>query len=270
MKVHPDSVLFVTLDSCRFDTFLSASAPNMKAVAPLYSAQAPSHFTYASHAAMFVGFTPSIPGCKQPIFDNKFAKLFKMREYGFAFGEASFELDGRNIIVGFRRRGYKTIGSGAVRWFAPNTETGQLLTADFDQFFYAGISVAKQVDWVKSSIAASWEDPLFCFVNVGETHVPYWHEGASWPRSDNPCVPYSSGNRVDDCRERQRICCEYIDGAIRDIIDPFLGATILICADHGDCWGEDDLWEHGVSHLMTLTVPLLIRLRGEPLSRVDS
>ena len=269
MNVHPDSVLFITLDSCRFDTFLAASAPNMKAVAPLHSAQAPSHFTYASHAAMFVGFTPSIPGCKQPIFDNKFAKLFKLAGGGFAIGKASFELNGQNIIVGFRRQGYKTIGSGAVGWFDPNTETGQLLTADFDHFFYAGISLAKQVDWMKSAIAAACEGPLFCFLNVGETHVPYWHEGATWSANDNPCVPYSSENRVDDCRERQKSCCEYIDSVIKDIIDPFLGATILICADHGDCWGEDNLWEHGVSHPMTLTVPLLIRLRGEPLSRVD-
>jgi hypothetical protein len=266
MNVHPDSVLFVTLDSCRFDTFLAASAPNMKAVAPLHSAQAPSHFTYGSHAAMFVGFTPSIPGCKQPIFDNKFAKLFKMRNGGFSIDNASFELIGRNVIEGFRRRGYKTIGSGAVGWFDPNTETGQLLSADFDQFFYAGISVGKQVEWMKSS-ARACEYPLFCFLNVGETHVPYWHEGASWSRSDNPCVPYSSKNSVDNCRERQRSCCEYVDGVLKEIIDSFLGATILICADHGDCWGEDNLWEHGVSHSMTLTVPLLIRLRGEPLSQ---
>jgi hypothetical protein len=50
-------------------------------------------------------------------------------------GNAAFELDGPNIIVGFRREGYKTIGSGAVGWFDPNTETSQLLTADFDQYF---------------------------------------------------------------------------------------------------------------------------------------
>jgi hypothetical protein len=34
MNIHPDSVLFITLDSCRFDTFLAASAPN-----PNYAAQ---------------------------------------------------------------------------------------------------------------------------------------------------------------------------------------------------------------------------------------
>jgi hypothetical protein len=219
---------------------------------------------------MFVGFTPSIPGYKQSIFDNKFAKLFKLEGGGFAIGKAAFELNGQNIIVGFRRKGYKTIGSGAVGWFDPKTETGQLLTADFDQFFYTGISLAKQINWMKGAIVAAFEYPQFCFLNVGEIHVPYWHEGATWPPTDDPCVPYSTKNRVDDCRERQRSCCEYVDGVIKEIIDPFLGATILICADHGDCWGEDNPWEHGFSHPMTLTVPLLIRLRGEPLSLVGS
>jgi hypothetical protein len=40
----------------------------------------------------------------------------------------------------------------------------------------------------------------------------------------------------------------------------FANDTVIICADHGDCWGEDGLWEHGVSHEKTLEVPLLFRL----------
>ncbi len=64
MPVDAESVLFVTLDSCRYDTFASARIPTLRAVAPLHRAQAPGHFTYGSHAAMFVGFTPSIPGAR--------------------------------------------------------------------------------------------------------------------------------------------------------------------------------------------------------------
>ena len=36
----------------------------------------------------------------------------------------------------------------------------------------------------------------------------------------------------------------------------------MLTADHGDCWGEDGLWEHGISHRRTLEVPLLMRVRG--------
>ena len=41
----------------------------------------------------------------------------------------------------------------------------------------------------------------------------------------------------------------------------FSDATIVLTADHGDCWGEDGLWEHGISHRRTLEVPLLMRVR---------
>jgi len=50
-----DDVLFITLDSCRYDTFVSATAPNIKAVGELWKAQSPSYFTYPSHLAFFVG-----------------------------------------------------------------------------------------------------------------------------------------------------------------------------------------------------------------------
>ena len=63
---------------------------------------------------------------------------------------------------------------------------------------------------------------------------------------------------------RQRLCCEFADGMLRNLIAAFLQSTILICGDHGDCWGEDGLWEHGVSHRCTLTVPLVVRVRGMP------
>ena len=100
------------------------------------------------------------------------------------------------------------------------------------------------------------------FLNVGETHVPYYYEGAPWDVNDNPCVPFQTADRSGDCRLRQRACVEFVDRAIGPLLDRFLGASIVLCSDHGDCWGEDGLWEHGISHEMTLTVPLLIRLRG--------
>ena len=46
----------------------------------------------------------------------------------------------------------------------------------------------------------------------------------------------------------------------------FVSATVVLTADHGDCWGEDGLWEHGISHRRTLEVPLLMRVRGAALA----
>ena len=269
-NAHADSVLFVTLDSCRYDTFVSADVPHLRRIGPLHRAQAPSHFTYGSHAAMFVGFTPSIPGLAQPILDNKFGKLFRLGDLGFSAARSvGFPLGGRTIVEGFAQLGYHTFGTGAVRWFDPATAPGRQLTQDFSAFHYAGATwrLAGQLDWLSRRLAESAGQPAFAFLNIGETHSPYYYEGAPWPASDNPCLPYQKADRADACRQRQRAALQYADALLGPLLASFDGATILACADHGDCWGEDGLWEHGVSHAMTLTVPMLVRLRGQPVSQ---
>jgi hypothetical protein len=262
-----ESVLFVTLDSCRFDTFAAAAAPRLRAIGPLHRAQAPSYYTHASHAAMFVGFTPGMAGIAQPILNPKAGKLFKLVGAGFAgIGANGYELRGRDIVEGFRNSGFATLGTGAVGWFDPRVPTGQHLTSSFDKFFYSGdpFSLRAQMKWLRREIE-SVEGDVFAFLNLGETHVPYWHEGAPWSRRDNPCIPFQSVDRSADCRARQLACLEFADAELAPLLEAFMGSTILACGDHGDCWGEDGLWEHGISHPATLTVPLMVRLRGEPI-----
>jgi hypothetical protein len=116
------SVLFVTLDSCRYDTFEAAHCPNLKRVGPLYRTMAPATFTYASHCAMFMGFTPGIAERAEPFINPKYGKIFKMVDGSFpGKGTEAFQLHGRSIIDGFRKLGYRAIGSGAVKWFNPQT-----------------------------------------------------------------------------------------------------------------------------------------------------
>ncbi len=243
----------------------------MDLVGPLHRAMAPSHFTFGSHAAIFKGFLPSVRFAK-PLLNSKLAKLFRLAHAGWPGKEREeFQLEGPSIIEGFRRKGYHTIGSGAVGWFDPATETGRCLTAEFDHFFYPGSTwqLAEQLAWIEAKRRALPSDqPVMLFLNVGETHVPYWHTGAEWSRDDNPCVPFqrSSQERRRTCRRRQRACLEHIDVQLAPLLKSFMGATIVLTADHGDCWGEDGLWEHGISHRRTLEVPLLMRVRGAALA----
>ena len=262
IRQKKESVLFVVLDSCRYDSFQAANAPNLKAIGTLYSAKAPGNFTYSSHMAMFMGFTPGDASVQQVGVNPKFGKIFRMSQGGIA-GKASehFLLDGRNIIDGFNRKGYRTIGSGAVAWFNIQTETSGHLTSEFDEFHYAGDtwSLAKQLYWLSDQLKKT-NQPVFCFLNVGETHVPYYHEGADWSVDDNPCIPFSALNDASKARYRQIKCIEFVDQKLAGLLEDFSSSTILVCADHGDCWGEDGLWEHGISHEKVLEVPLLFRL----------
>ena len=143
MPLSSGSVLLLSLDSCRYDTFAAAHAagglPHLSAIGPLHRALAPSYFTYGSHAAIWMGFTPGVARSRQPWLNPKAGKLFRMAFAGHAGhdGEQSFRLEGANVIEGFRRQGYRTIGSGSVDWFNDATETGAVLSAPFERFFFS-------------------------------------------------------------------------------------------------------------------------------------
>ena len=267
VAAHPSSILFVTLDSCRFDTFEAASAPTLRAVGPLHRAMAPGNFTFSSHAAMFVGFTPGVAGAGTPFVNPKLAKIFKLVGAGFQSHGGEFAvLRGHSIVDGLRRVGYRTFGSGAMGWFNPDVPTGRHLTQDFEEFLYPGRTwgLDAQLSFAEAAVAAAGSDPLFLFLNIGETHVPYFHDGADWDPARNPCVPFADDNDAAECRRRQLACVAHIDRRLAPLLDEFRGSTVVVCADHGDAWGEDGLWEHGISHEKVLEVPLLFRLGTPP------
>lgn len=264
-----EAILLITLDSCRYDTFHNTPTPALDRVGPLHRAQAPSYFTYGSHAAMFMGFLPGVTQTEAYV-NSKYAKVFRVGSAGFRgmTNREAFQLEGNSMITGLRREGYATIGSGAVNWFDTRTETGRELTADFEEFWFAGNSwsLVQQLAWIDDQLNTHADRPPFVFLNVGETHVPYWHEGAPWSREDNPCVPFQRQNRRHDCKVRQAACLRYVDQLLEPMLEKFAQGTVIVCADHGDCWGENGLWEHGISHAKTLEVPLLMRVRGQPVA----
>ncbi|NRD49811.1 hypothetical protein [Corallococcus exiguus] len=264
-KLPPESVLLVTLDSLRYDTAVRATCSSLSPLGLPIRAMAPAHFTFASHAAMWVGTTPGVPGLKQPFLDPKWGRLFRLVNGKVrATPRDGFLLPGRSIIDGFGQLGYRTVGTGAVDWFDPGTPTGAWLCQDFQRFFYPRVpsALGSQLAWLSKELTTG-DAPAFCFLNAGETHVPYWHEGASWSPGENPCVPYGQTNSRALCESRQRSCLEFIDARLAPLLDAFSEATILVTADHGDCWGEDGLWEHGTWHAKTMEVPLWLQVRGQ-------
>jgi hypothetical protein len=264
---HPESVLVLTLDSCRYDTARDTPIPHLSAIAPLRRAMAPGHFTFSSHASMWVGTTPGLAESREPVLNPKAGRLFRLANPRAAAQPGDvFILDGRSVPEGFRRRGHAVIGTGSVAWFDTDTEPGRWLVQDFDRFKYVRGpgGLPEQLAWLRGELGALEGQPAFVFLNVGETHVPYWHPGAEWSARDNPCQPFGTHNDASTCRARQSACLAWADHELGALLAAFASATILACADHGDCWGEDGLWEHGVWHEKTMEVPLWVRVRGRP------
>ena len=103
--VHPESVLFISLDSCRYDSAVALQRQGrlitLAQVGPLYQAQAPSHFTYGSHAAFWVGFTPGVAQSSEAWLNPKLGKLFRMAYAGSTGQDGKgFQLAGANIVEG--------------------------------------------------------------------------------------------------------------------------------------------------------------------------
>lgn len=268
--LDPTSILFITLDSCRFDTFERAQLPNLKALGTVYKAKAPGNFTFASHSAMFVGFTPGIAERREALINPKFGKIFKIVGGGYpSKGNEFMTLKGKNLVQGLSALGYTTIGTGAAGWFNDKTETAQPLVGDFDRYWYAGNcwSLDKQLSFVDKQLADLDGKRAFVFINLGETHVPYWHEGADWDREYNPCRPFGDAeNDAEECARRQLACAEWVDAKLEPLLSRFAHANTLVCADHGDAWGEDGLWEHGIHHPTVMDVPLVFRLQHAPVT----
>ena len=268
--LDPTSILFITLDSCRFDTFERASAPNLKGIGQVYKAKAPGNFTFASHSAMFVGFTPGVPDQAEALINPKFGKIFKIVGGGYpSKGTEFMTIKGKNVVQGLSQIGYTTIGTGAAGWFDDSTQTAQPLVEDFDHYWFAGNcwSLDKQLAFVERHLRTLDGKRAFVFINLGETHVPYWHEGAEWDRSINPCRPFGGEtNDAEECARRQLACLEWVDERLGPLLERFAHANTLVCADHGDAWGEDGLWEHGIHHPTVMDVPLVFRLQHAPVT----
>jgi hypothetical protein len=96
MSLYDSSVLFVTLDYCRYDTLAEARTPSLLRAGPLHKAMAPSHFTFGSHASMFAGFTPGLAAAKQRFLNPKFGRFFRL-EAGFPGQSPAFVLSAIGI-----------------------------------------------------------------------------------------------------------------------------------------------------------------------------
>ncbi|HID44603.1 MAG TPA: hypothetical protein EYP34_02445, partial [Chromatiaceae bacterium] len=226
------SVLFITLDSCRYDSFIAADLPAINGVGKAYRTLAPGNFTYSSHMAMFMGFTPGDAHSRVTGVNPKYGKIFRMSQGGIAGkGKEYFLLQGRNIVDGFNRKGFQTIGTGAVGWFNPATETAGNLIADFQEFYYPGDpcvtwTLRQQLNWLSGRLNKE-ASPVFAFLNIGETHVPYYFEGAPWSPQDNPCVPFGENNDAAESRRRQILALEWVDVQLAPLLEAFSDATVI-------------------------------------------
>ena len=265
----PDvNILLLTLDSCRFDVFQAASTPVTDRHSPTLMAHAPANFTLPSHQAFFVGVLPQVVDDIR--YYNRFSRQLMALQGVGARQVATHALlkahSKGNLLTGLADLGFQTVGAGAMDWFQQET-----LTYGFQEFSYTGTDADAQIRFLLDTI-----DPakrFFGFINFGETHAPFQFKGKKdrcpvdvrsrimdWPPSESGPVGRDSpafGHQVQ--------AVEFIDQRLADLFGGLPGNTIVVLtADHGECFGEDGYWGHGVHHAKVFEVPLAIfRLDGK-------
>lgn len=155
-----------------------------------------------------------------------------------------------------------------MNWFRQES-----LTAGFEHFLFTGRDADRQIDFLLSEIDPS--RPFFGFINFGETHAPFVFKGKAEPcpvdvrarRMIWPPVERGPTGRTNEAFQHQVACAEFLDRRLPGLFEALPADTIVVLtADHGECFGEDGYWGHGVNHPKVFEVPLSIfRLDRQPL-----
>ncbi|MBI2032999.1 MAG: sulfatase-like hydrolase/transferase [Candidatus Levybacteria bacterium] len=277
------SVVFITLDCCRFDTFAKSSIPFIKSLSGYSLAKTHGTYTLPAHMSFFMGYLPIAQKSLLPYYNPDVRQLWRLKSGRTRSLESvGIMLEGKNILDGYRNIGYQIIGSGGVRWFRNKT-----LTELFDTFLFYGpddtTSVFQErrinefalnnIDTIVNKVKK--RKNFFLFLNCLETHVPYDTGEGSYSNQVREIINKASSiwgckhenlknvqvtkQELQLLHRAQIAALETVDKKIERLIKmlsrPLL---IVITGDHGECFGEDMNWGHGIPYKQVMEVPLLV------------
>lgn len=261
--VGRDDLLFVTLDTLRFDVaerlHREGRTPNLSRLlgpAGWERRHSPSSFTYAAHHAFFAGFLPT------PVAPGRHPRPFALRFEGSeTIREETCVFDAPDLVHGLEGRGYHTICVGGVGFFNRKNPLGRVLPDLFAESHWEpefGVTnphgLEAQID---AAIAAIDRLPdtrrAFLFLDVSSLHQPnrFYLDGAT-----------------EDSLESHAAALEYVDRTLPRLFERLARRgrwLAILCSDHGTAYGEDGYEGHRIGHEVVWTVPYgEVWLGGEP------
>lgn len=244
-------LVLLTLDALRLDVAEDALerglTPNLAALVGRWERRtAPATFTLPAHEAIFAGFFPTPP--EGPTAPRPVAVRFPGSR---SLGPETLVLDASCVVRGYRDRGYHAICIGGTSFFDPGTPMGASLTARFDRACWSrDLGVASpRSPWaqVDAAVEALSQGPVgtpsLLFVNLSATHPP--------------TRIFARGAR-EESTATQSAALAAIDAALPPLLDALRdrgGASVIVGADHGTCFGEDGRWGHRIAHPKVWEVP---------------
>jgi len=244
----------ITIDSLRWDTTRKAKTPNLEKLFRAYGQKwvkvyAQATYTLPAHVAIFEdGHFPSneLDDVPQIYTRRKKFRIFK--------SELSWNKKRRvlyptppadNIVKGFSKLGYWTVGVGGVHWFDSRFPTSNFWCPRyFDEFYWAPEfgeeypdAFERQIGIIKT-LSLEREKKVFFFLNISSTH--------------RPC-------RGDNSVRGQAKALEYVDKHIMQVIN-LVSKPVhwFILSDHGTCFKKSDgANHHGFYHPKVMEIPMV-------------
>jgi Sulfatase len=275
-----NNFIIVTLDSCRYDSFVEAAPKTVLKLGTLERRWAYASWTAPSHYNLLTGL---LPHTSPP---NVYASDYYKEDffnYNRRLGAKGVEF-GKMVpglwFPGFLRNtlGYSTHARVSLPVLNPRTG----INRDFDSFQL----MDKHNDMRSMLPTMKFEEgrPAFYMLNVGETHYPYAkpdEDSSMWPRISGVNGVFKSldsqidaqGNliqakeapqffdqdKLDQLRARQVDTVRYLDKVFEELFDLVPKNTyIVVTADHGELFGEGGYFGHGpIQHDKVFEVPFL-------------
>lgn len=292
-KRELNHLFVITLDSCRWDTFMAAEPRNIAKLCGGLE-QIEKRWTYASwtapsHYNLLTGLVPHSSPPK--VYASEYYKkdLYKFKER-LGVEQAGFEAMIPHLWLPtyLKKKGYET--NAMVSLPVLNPATG--ISRDFTTFKLMpkhndmmGMLDELEAHKKRESKGIYGAVPQFYLMNVGETHYPY-----ALPDEDKNDLPHISGvngifkkldGQIDEkgslvsaqesgefmdmamiekCRQRQIATVKYLDQVVFPRFWDMLpkDTWVIVTADHGELFGEDGYFGHGpILHDKVLEVPFL-------------
>ncbi len=265
------SLVVVVLDSLRHDASLAAHTPTLDALGSIERRFSYATWTAPSHYNLLTGLLPHASPSRVYASD-----LYRddYRRYADRLGVPSIDFEA--MLPGLWLPGYlhDTLGyatHGLVSMPVLNPATGVNRGFDTYELMASHFDLPGMIDRVR--VVAG--EPSFWMLNVGETHYPYTFAGddpSRWPRISGvhgvvkrldddspPSIDWFTPGEMDELRARQIAALEYCDQQLARLFDQLPDdCWVVVTADHGELFGEDDYFGHGpINHPKVVEVPFV-------------
>ncbi|WP_197684043.1 sulfatase-like hydrolase/transferase [Allokutzneria albata] len=275
----------MTLDSCRFTTAVSARTPSLDSVGPLLRAESAGTYTLPAHVAMFNGFLPRPDDGVYPIDDIPYRAVWRSGSARPTTDLVAVPFTGRTVMDHYAARGWRTLGAGGVTFF-DNTDPGNLLPSFFQEFHYFpntgnGSPSGPRDRTAELALSHAHEiarrclefDRFFLFINCASTHIPYTTPTVRLTPGRRDVLerlyvlhrekaaatgPALTSDEISEMLDMQRSALEWADTQLGHVFDTLRDRAplVVVCADHGEEFGEGGRYGHAHPHSTVAVVPL--------------